>query len=545
MPLAQIIMSKFALLTLLLLLVCDAAHAQGTSYYEDTQFDPFQRKLYFVGKDRPQTAFRAYNIDDLQKYFNTDSLIYSNVKAQVHTRAKLFNDFFNGDFIHFASKNENVYVAINPLFDFELGRDANQDGSSNTWVNSRGFYVDGHLGKKFWFYCDLTENQAFYADYYNRLSDSLQVVPGLSNYRIINETDFDFETATGYVAFRVAPWIDFLIGKTKTFIGDGYRSLLLGDAAVAVPTFRMNVKFLGAKYSIMATQLKERKQAVVNNGYRSKYSFTHFLEWNMGRRYTLGVFENVTQASWRKNGDYRGVDWEYLNPFAIFRPGEFNAGSPDKMIVGLTSKFICTDWLTLYGQIMFNEFRLKELTAGTGYWSNKYAFQIGAKTFNIFRCDGLDFQAEYNQARPFCYSQYDALGCYTHLNQSMAHPLGANFKEGIFILNYHHGRAQARAQVNIAKYGDDFPGDTVTYGHNPTLASDTRNAQYGVHTLQGLKTELHYFDVSGSFIINPKSMLNVSAGLRIRTRESEQTSEYSRNFYVALRWSLKSKYYDY
>lgn len=180
----------------------------------------------------------------------------------------------------------------------------------------------------------------------------------------------------------------------------------------------------------MATQLKERKQAVVNNGYRSKYSFTHFLEWNMGRRYTLGIFENVTQASWRKNGDYRGVDWEYLNPFVIFRPGEFNAGSPDKMIVGLTSKFICTDWLTLYGQIMFNEFRLKELTAGTGYWSNKYAFQIGAKTFNIFRCDGLDFQAEYNQARPFCYSQYDALGCYTHLNQSMAHPSEPISKRG-------------------------------------------------------------------------------------------------------------------
>lgn len=535
------------------LLASSAAFSQGTSYYENTQYDPLQRKLYFVGRKRPHTAFRAYNLDELRPYLDPDSVVYSNVRRKVNSRFKLVNNFFNDDFLSWRSADSSIYLAINPMCDFEVGMDKAKDEDVRTWTNSRGFYVNGNIGKNFWFYCDFSENQAFYAKYYNNLSDSLRVVPGLSNFKKdgwssrteVKNDPFDYQTATGYVCFKVGPWIDFLVGKTKTFIGDGYRSLLLGDAAVAVPTFRMNVRIFNAKYSVMATQLKEHKQAVSNNGYRSKYSFTHFLEWNMGRRYTLGVFENVTQATWRVNGDHRGIDWEYLNPFTIFRPGEMNAGSPDKMIVGLTSKFVCTDWLTLYGQVMINEFRLKELVAGNGYWSNKYAFQLGAKAFNLFRTDGLDLQVEYNQARPFCYSQYAALGCYTHLNQSMAHPLGANFKEGIIILNYHHGRAAARAQVNIAQYGDDYPNDSITYGHNPALASTLKNATYGVRTLQGLKTDIRYVDVAGSFVINPKTMMNIAVGLRVRTRKSELTDEMSRNFYVALRWSIKSKYYDY
>lgn len=524
---------------------CANALAQGTSYYEDAQFDPFQRKLYFVGKDRPFTAFRAYDMDELRHFLNTDSLINRDIKRKVSTRFKIVNDFFNTDFLHWQSQDSSVALAINPLFDIQLGFDQNETENKTTWVNSRGLYLDGHLGRKFWFYCDFSENQMVTPRYYDNLSDSLKVVPGMSNFKKDDKKTFDFEQATGYVCFKAGPWIDFLIGKTKTFIGDGYRSLLLSDAAVAVPTFRMNIRILKAKYSVMATQLKERNARVSNNGFRSKYSFSHYLEWNMGRRVTLGAFENVTQASWRLTGESRGVDWEYLNPFIIFRPGEFNAGSPDKMIVGMTAKVVCTDHLTVYGQIMFNEFRLKELLSHRGYWSNKYAFQIGLKAFNLFRVDGLDFQGEYNQARPFCYSQYDAMGCYTHLNQSMAHPLGANFKEGVFIINYNKGRAAARLQMNLASYGDDYPNDTVNYGHNPALASNNRNAKYGVHTLQGLKTDVRYFDASASFLINPKSMMNIAMGFRARKRHSGLTDESSRHIYMALRWSIKSHYYDY
>lgn len=525
--------------------ICEVA-GQGTSIYEDTRFDPFQRQLYFVGRERPHTATRAYEMDMLRRFMDTDSVIYHGVNRLVNTRFKYVNSFLNSDFLEWRSADSAVRVAINPMCDFEVGQDKNESKDKRTWVNSRGFYIDGNLGKNFWFYCDFTENQAQFAKYYMHLADSLKNVPGLSRLRKDKTitSGYDYQTATGYVAFRVGKYVDFLVGKTKTFYGDGYRSLLLSDGAAPMPTFRMNLNILKARYTMMITQLRATNNKLSNNGEKTKYSFTHFLDWNMGRRFTFGIFENVTQASWRKDGSYRGIDWEYLNPFVIFRPGEYNAGSPDKMIIGLNCKFICTDRLTLYGQLMFNEFRLKELLSDKGWYGNKYAFQIGLKSYNLFKVDGLDAQFEYNHIRPFVYSQYESLGCYTHQNQAIGHPLGANLKEGVAIVSYRRGRVAVRMQANIIAYGDDFPNDTISYGHNPERPSYNTKSIYGNHMLQGLRTDLRYFDGAASFIINPKTMMNVTAGVRIRKRSSDLTSEDSRNFYVALRWAIKNRYYD-
>ncbi|MEZ4949697.1 MAG: hypothetical protein R2784_09965 [Saprospiraceae bacterium] len=41
-----------------------------------------------------------------------------------------------------------------------------------------------------------------------------------------------------------------------------------------------------------------------------------------------------------------------------------------------------------------------------------------------------------NQVRPYTYSHRDSAANYSHFRQSMAHPLGANFREQIAILNY-------------------------------------------------------------------------------------------------------------
>ena len=43
---------------------------------------------------------------------------------------------------------------------------------------------------------------------------------------------------------------------------------------------------------------------------------------------------------------------------------------------------------------------------------------------------------EHNRVRPFTYSHRDSVANYTHYNQPLAHPLGANFNETIGILRY-------------------------------------------------------------------------------------------------------------
>lgn len=535
-------MIKRIIVTLFISLVAyNATNAQGYSYYESSQFDPFQRQTYKVGITNLHSSIRNYKLDELSQYYNLDSLIYRGIRKS-EKKKNIFRNLIHDDFLSWRDENDKIYVAINPFCDFSLGK-ANE---KSTYINSRGFYINGNLGKNFWFYMDFTENQATYPKYFENLSETYKTVPGLSNFKHEKDKDIDFQAATGYIGFNICKWIDFQLGKTKTFIGDGYRSLLLSDAACAYPMIKMNVSFMNAKYMMMIAQLRTTDMLnTSNHGFTTKYSFTHYLDVNMLGRLSLGIFENVTMASWRNTGEQRSIDWEYINPFIIFRPGEFNAGSPDKMLVGITGKFIAANWLTFYGQLMFNEFRLKELVSDKKYWSNKYGYQLGFKTFNLFNADGLDWQVEYNQVRPFCYSQYEGMATYTHHGWSLAHPLGANFREVTTIINYNHKRLSARAQFNFAQYGDDIKGDTLSYGHNPNIASTKRNAQYGVEMLQGEKNKIIYGDASVSFIINPKSMFNATIGVRYRGQKSDIIDDKSTNVYFSLKWSLKNVYYDF
>ncbi len=90
----------------------------------------------------------------------------------------------------------------------------------------------------------------------------------------------------------------------------------------------------------------------------------------------------------------------------------------------------------MYGQLLLDEFLLKELRAGKGWWGNKFGFQIEGKYIDVFKVKNLDVQGEVNVTRPFTYSHYDSSAGYSHYNQPLAHPFGANFIEAIGIIKY-------------------------------------------------------------------------------------------------------------
>jgi hypothetical protein len=55
---------------------------------------------------------------------------------------------------------------------------------------------------------------------------------------------------------------------------------------------------------------------------------------------------------------------------------------------------------------------------------------------DAFGVPNLDIQLETNRVRPFTYTHNDTVSNYTHYNQPLAHPLGANFQEFLGIVRY-------------------------------------------------------------------------------------------------------------
>ncbi|WP_262326488.1 hypothetical protein [Carboxylicivirga litoralis] len=516
-----------------------ALSAQSVSHYEDPYYSPFERHVYKPGTGF-HTSVRQYRMDELNAIINTDSVLYDGLRVP-DGHLNFWKRIFHDDLLKLDKGDINIVV--NPIFAFEAGRE--NDEGLNTWKNTRGLFIKGNIGKHLYFYTDFMENQAVVPNYINEFAQKTSMMPGEGQRKDFGTNGHDYAQATGYIGFNFVKYFNFQLGNGKHFIGDGHRSLLLSDGAFSYPYVKLTADFWNIKYMIMWNKMLEYDQFKADRDYRfdGKYGVHQYLDWNVNKRLSIGLYANVVYAEQDTTG-HRGFDMHYLNPFGFFRPVEYNLGSPDNVTMGLNTRYIAADWLTLYSQFVLGEFKFDEVFGGNQWWANKHGFQLGARTFDLFGIDKLDLQLEYNQVRPYTYSHYTSIYSYSHLNQPMAHVLGANFREGLAILKYRKNRWLFKAELMATQYGDDY-GDGVSWGKDVMKPNTQRPYDYG-HTIgQGLETNVYNADVNISFLINPRNMFNIVAGARIRKLENDNESMDTQHVYFGVRTSLKSLYYNF
>ena len=123
---------------------------------------------------RFHTAMKSWSEYQFNNILNLDSLNKSQFIVKNYNRKwknLAWNSIFNTDFI--GAKTDDFYIGINPIVDFQVGR----DGSKSTWVNTRGAEVKGTIGDNFAFYTNLRENQAVFPDYISEYASDNKVVP--------------------------------------------------------------------------------------------------------------------------------------------------------------------------------------------------------------------------------------------------------------------------------------------------------------------------------------------------------------------------------
>jgi hypothetical protein len=520
--------------------------AKSQSYWLNTnhQFNQAEKLMYQPGTNL-HTSIKNYEMRQTQAVFDFDSVHYSQINIW-EGKQNVFRRFINADLFKWDEKDDYT-IAVNPLFNLEAGKE--QVDGKGTLVNTRGIMINGTIGKCMAFYADFYENQGSFPNYIQQMALSKEIIPGQGkakpqNYDP-NASTFDYSSATGYVSIDAGKHFNFQLGNGKNFIGDGYRSMLMSDLAFNYPFFKINTTFGKVKYMVMWTSMTHFTLDNANDDrYPIKYGAFHYLDWNIGKRLSLGLFEAVTWADIAANGEKRGFDWHYANPLVFFRPVEYNIGSPDNMTLGLNSKYVAAKWLTLYGQLVLDEFKLDEMTSGDGWWANKFGYQLGVKTFDLFGIRNLRLQAEYNQARPYLYSHSQPTENYGHYNQPIAHPLGANFRETLGILNYQYKRWFVRLEGMMAKYGADDSED-VSYGHDIFKSNNLRPNDYGNTMMQGIATNLTMVDASLSYLINPRNNFNLTFGYRMRTETSDLSTLDTKFVYAGIRTSLRNLYYDF
>ena len=185
-----------------------------------------------------------------------------------------------------------------------------------------------------------------------------------------------------------------------------------------------------------------------------------------------------------------GFELQYLNPIIFYRTVEGMIGSPDNVLLGADFKWNLPWKTQLYGQLLVDEIKFDELFVNNEqWWANKWGVQLGLKAVDAFTISNLDFQFEFNTVRPYTYAHRSLQTNYSHYEQELAHPLGANFREFIARANYRVGSSLALCAqyISFLKGLDD--GD-LNYGGNIMLPYDTRVSDYGNNIGQGVKTNV-------------------------------------------------------
>jgi len=187
---------------------------------------------------------------------------------------------------------------------------------------------------------------------------------------------------------------------------------------------------------------------------------------------------------------------------------------------------------------------------GSGYWGNKFAFQLGGKYYNAFKVDGLMLQGEFNIARPYTFSHGEIELNAGHYNQPLTHLWGGNFYEIIGVARYKKDRWFGTGKLIVGKKGFDFEGSDISYGGDIWRSYDDRISDTGNEVGQGNSTNIFIADFQGGYLLNPVTNLQIFGGVTFRNFSPDQSGDViSENnttwFTIGLKSSLFNWYMDF
>ncbi len=430
-------------------------------------------------------------------------------------------------------------LIVNPVLGIGVGKESNT--GERLFENTRGVVVDGRIAGKIGFHSYLTENQERLPRYARDWEQRRMALPNQGFYKNFKGTGYDFFDARGYITFPATKYVEVGFGYDRHFIGNGHRSLFLSDWGNSTMFLRLNTRIWKFNYRNLFLELQQADDRVGDRLIGKKYAALHHLDLQVTRWLQLGFFEGVVF------GRPNRFDFSYLNPVIFYRSIEHQNGSMDNSLAGLDFKMDPIKSVQVYGQLLLDEFNLSEIRSGNQWWANKWGYQLGAHYLNAGGIDNLDLQVEYNRVRPFTYSHRDSVANYTHYNQPLAHPLGANFSEFIGIARY-QPLPRLRMEAKLISYRHGRDSSTRNFGSNIFLPSvpPYRLGDYGYALGAGWDTRVVLATLNISYEWARNLFLDLQAGWRRQRTTTMPILDNKTNWFnVGVRWNRMRREVDY
>ena len=407
-----------------------------------------------------------------------------------------------------------------PLLDAQGGMGLDSTSAFTHRIGG-GAWLEGDIGDRL----TLHASGQFWNEGLPRYLDSLaratQVSAG-EGYAYRDGTGFNHHDWNAYASWDPGKYFNFTLGRGKNFFGEGHRSLFLSDEAAAYPYLRITTSVWRVRYVNLFTMMNDVRGAGGDpSRFGRKYTSMHYLSVNAHKRINLAVFEAIV---WSQGDSLnpRGFDVNYLNPVIFYRPVEYNIGSPDNALLGFALSIKPGEHSLIYAQLMLDEFLMKEVRAGDGWYANKQAMQAGIVARDALGVKGLTLRGEWNMVRPFMYTHSDTRQNYAHQGQPLAHPYGSNFQEALGHVEWSRGRMLYAVRASMAWLGSDT---TYSFGNNifrpesdrpPVQGGGLRNYNFRIGGAQ--EYTLFHGELRAGWLVDPATATRVEASWISRAR---------------------------
>ncbi len=460
----------------------------------------------------------------------------------------------------YVSEGKDAGLRLDPLLNLGLGSET--ASSVTTRHNTRGLQLLGFLGHRLRFQSSFGLHNSVYPLYVHQTIRQDSIAPGMGLARTIGQDSarrvWDFYTSQAMLSWQANPHLQIQWGHGKNFIGYGYRSMLLSDFAPAYTHLRLQAHSGPVQYQYYIARMLDYSSPRIlplgdrnwgSEGYRQKYCSMSYLDWNLAPGLQVGLFQAIVWPAQDTLG-HRGISWNYLNPLLFMIPIQFTNGSDGNALVGINAGY---RWgrQQIYAQGVLDELRMKDLLQGSPSWANKFAFQAGIRGWTSVVGQGFRWQAEVNGARPFTYAHWSGETNYAHQNSALAHPMGANFVEGLGSITWFRGPWSVSLRHLIAQQGrSDSTG--LNTGNNIHASYWSGTDPSGSYPwLNGVPVQLSQGELCVSKIIDPLTGLRLELRTWWRNRNSTDNwsqgryGQRSLGFNLTLLTRLDNLYYDF
>ncbi|MDI1321762.1 MAG: hypothetical protein PSV36_03370 [Algoriphagus sp.] len=445
-----------------------------------------------------------------------------------------------GDFTYYNSDEFDIHV--NPVLYVNGGLET--DNVRNPNRLTRGVAIRGSIDKKVGFYTYLTSSDGFFPSWVKNYAEYNGAVPGEGFWKEYETDGYSYFSALGHVNFHLTKHIEAQVGHDRNFVGEGYRSFLLSDFSNPYMFVKLNTKVWKFQLTNLWTQMTAdvfyNRGRPTDGKYPQKYFSFHRLGLNVGKKLNLGFYESVMTDQ---------IDFNYFNPFVFFRWVEQQQGSPDKVMLGIDYKWLVYPGMELYGQFALDEFVFEEFfeISGEGSKRNKYGVQLGYKYINVFGVSNLDFQFEWNQARPYTFQEKTEYQSYSNWRTPLTHPRGANFREFVGIIRY-----QPIPKLNLTltgmyqMFGSDENAETNWGGD--VLKNRLEGSPTGLYNNfigQGVENQVIQSNLNASYMLRHNFYIDATHTFRRRTAEDLDSPEVNQLLQMGIRWNFLRPDYNY